>query len=63
MATTLLKVYTIELFDALHRWYPQVDLHVYVGDVDLFCARPKAQEAADGLSGAASCYSKCLNKL
>ena len=53
MATTLLKVYTIELFDALRKWHPRVELHVYVDDVDLFCAQRRAADAADALTGAA----------
>ena len=53
MATTLLKVYTLKLFDALQKWHPQVDLRVCVDDVDLFCARRCASEAADKLAGAA----------
>ena len=34
-ATTLLKVYTIKLFDMMWRWYPELSLHVFVDDVDM----------------------------
>ena len=34
-ATTLLKVYTIKVFDMMWRWYPEVQLQVFVGDVDI----------------------------
>ena len=52
MATTLLKVYTLRLFDALSRWHPRVELHVYVDDVDLYAAHRCPRQAADRLSGA-----------
>ena len=53
MATTLLKTYTLTLFDAIGRWHPRVELHVYVDDVDLFTTSPNARTAADALSQAA----------
>ena len=34
-ATTLLKVYTIKVFDVMWRWYPELSLHVFVDDVDM----------------------------
>ena len=62
MATTLLKVYTLKVFDALRKWHPRVELHVYVDDVDLFCARPRASEAADDLAGAAKLLLKVFDQ-
>ena len=52
MATALLKDYALRLFDALIRWHPRVELHVCVGDVDLYAARRCPRQAADRLSGA-----------
>ena len=52
MATTLLTVYALCLFDALSRWHPHVELHVYVDDVDLYVAHTCPRQAADRLSGA-----------
>ena len=52
MATTLLKVYTRRLFDALSRWHPRVELHVCVDDVDPCAAYRCPRQAADRLSGA-----------
>ena len=53
MATTLLKVYMLEVFDALSRYHPGVELRCYVDDVDLFCARRQGVEAAERLAAAA----------
>ena len=48
MATTLLKVYTLTVFDSLSRYHRGVELHVYVDDVDLYAAHscPRAAYAA-----------------
>ena len=43
----------LEVFDALSRYHPGVELHCYVGDVDLFCARRAPEDAADVLAAAA----------
>ena len=53
MATTLLKVYTLTLFDAICKWHPQVDIHVYVDDVDLFTVSPSMRTASTNLTNAA----------
>ena len=34
-ATTFLKVYAIKIFDMMWRWYPEIQLHVFVDDVDM----------------------------
>ena len=52
MATTLLKVYALRLFDALSRWHPRVELRVRVNNVDLYAAHSCPRQAADRLSGA-----------
>ena len=53
MATTLLKVYMLRVFDSLSRYHPGIDLHTYVDDVDLASQKSEASQAADVLAAAA----------
>ena len=53
MATTLLKVYMLRVFDTLSRYHPGIDLRTYVDDVDLASQRSEANQAADVLAAAA----------
>ena len=52
MATTLLKVYMLRVFDALSRYHPDVEIHAYVDDVDLSASKVAAEAAAAALAAA-----------
>ena len=45
-ATTLLKVYLLTVFDMLSRWHKEVELHVFVDDVDINATHDTADGAA-----------------
>ena len=45
-ATTLLKVYLLTVFDMVSRWHKEVELHVFVDDVDVNASHDTADAAA-----------------
>ena len=45
-AATLLKVYLLSVLDMLPKWHREVELHVFVDDVDINATRNTADDAA-----------------